>query len=548
MVLTRNQIKTINEIISKYQPRKSQQSQLFSSIKITPTKLYNFTENNALQDVIDIFFDTPLSNFSKFIINQGKQFENLVIDYIIKKFPKKMIDLTKYDFQNRESITKTALLKKHVKILYQPVLQDNGNCLFGIPDLIVKGNFINTLFASIRAGDERELRGSSIPARSLIAGSCAGIRQLPRFDSDALYIIDIKYRQLQQSMSSGKLIGVPKYIQLQLFIYSKLLSKITDKKIYTMILGKGLDNSTQNCFETLSFLNCNENICCNCDDKQQLQLQELLDNGTEWITRLHTLTVEPYDLFDPSNYSNGILPFPNMKINDNPIKNEIAYHIGELTLHRDYSNNLRTQIQSNCGGILKRIDTNTKPPIVNIDVLRNCLLKAGLVEKENFKHCLFIDCESKKNYSFNNFPIIQDSETFAFAGIKKFGGEYDIIYSLNDLNVSEKTKFIYWFAEDKILENYDNDKIDLYKIFVESEIILPGCMSFKLKDVVKYLHSFGFISTNYSNCKCKNGLDAMLVLSGVKIEDLTVSDVIEYNKIDVIVLEEILLFLYSLCF
>ena len=93
--------------------------------------------------------------------------------------------------------------------------------------------------------------------------------------------------------------------------------------------------------------------------------------------------------------------------------------------------------------------------------------------------------------------------------------------------------------------------IDLLEIFKNEPIIIKNCFNFGLKNIGKSLYKYKFISTTWSSTD--NGLDAMIRFKEICEENIgkdiplkrytDISDIIHYNKIDCIVLTEILMFL-----
>ena len=89
--------------------------------------------------------------------------------------------------------------------------------------------------------------------------------------------------------------------------------------------------------------------------------------------------------------------------------------------------------------------------------------------------------------------------------------------------------------------------VDLMKIFIESPLTVKGCYNFKLKNITKALHSHHLIKTNYDDSECNNGADAMLLCwqhygfigQDVDYEVSPMTQIIEYNRIDTKVLEDI---------
>ena len=93
--------------------------------------------------------------------------------------------------------------------------------------------------------------------------------------------------------------------------------------------------------------------------------------------------------------------------------------------------------------------------------------------------------------------------------------------------------------------------IDLCDFFINEPLLLKGCFNFGLKNIGKCLYKNKLIKTTWSDTD--NGLDAMILFKdiceknsgkNIPIKRYTeISEIVEYNKIDCIVLMEILQFL-----
>ena len=88
----------------------------------------------------------------------------------------------------------------------------------------------------------------------------------------------------------------------------------------------------------------------------------------------------------------------------------------------------------------------------------------------------------------------------------------------------------------------------LYHAKLGNETIVEDYVtSHKLKNITKALHSHHLIKTNYDDSECNNGADAMLLCwqhygfigQDVDYEVSPMTQIIEYNRIDTKVLEDI---------
>jgi hypothetical protein len=87
---------------------------------------------------------------------------------------------------------------------------------------------------------------------------------------------------------------------------------------------------------------------------------------------------------------------------------------------------------------------------------------------------------------------------------------------------------------------------DLRKLFEENKVAIKGCFNYKLKSISKALYNNKMIKTTWdSNSKCCNGMDAMVLALQIyekneDINNIIMKDIRNYNKIDCIVMLDIL--------
>ena len=92
--------------------------------------------------------------------------------------------------------------------------------------------------------------------------------------------------------------------------------------------------------------------------------------------------------------------------------------------------------------------------------------------------------------------------------------------------------------------------IDLLEFFKNEPIIIKDCFNFGLKNIGKAMYKYKFINTTWQDTD--NALDAMIKFKEIcenNEKDIPlkryneISEIINYNKIDTIVLTEIIMFL-----
>ena len=89
-------------------------------------------------------------------MKSGNEFEDELIKLIMKDHPVvKVADFTESRHINKFNET-ISLMKKGVPIIYQGVLHNNENNTFGLPDLIVRSDYINKLIKDQVIDEEEE--------------------------------------------------------------------------------------------------------------------------------------------------------------------------------------------------------------------------------------------------------------------------------------------------------------------------------------------------------------------------------------------------------
>ena len=120
---------------------------------ISATKIRNYMIDDPLIDYLELYYKSATSakysnTFQQCIMNQGVIFENNIIDQIKLKFPNNIISVATY--QQSKSYDKyidtIKYMKSGVPIIYQGVLHDYKHKIFGMPDLLIRSDWINKIF------------------------------------------------------------------------------------------------------------------------------------------------------------------------------------------------------------------------------------------------------------------------------------------------------------------------------------------------------------------------------------------------------------------
>jgi hypothetical protein len=133
-----------------------------SSNLISATQTKNYLLDDPILDWLDIYGEQ--NNFKKdnklfpvFIMDKGVEFEKYIINKILKYH--KITSLDNMDFNDRYIKTLEYMKLGH-KIIYQGGVLDDDNNMYGIPDLLVRSDYLNTLIKTPVVSTEQE----SIPS------------------------------------------------------------------------------------------------------------------------------------------------------------------------------------------------------------------------------------------------------------------------------------------------------------------------------------------------------------------------------------------------
>ena len=211
---------------------------------ISASKVRNYLLNDPLIDWlkeynINNIYDIPFGKkpcttnkindeFTKYIMEQGIKFENkLYLSYLKPKFKTNIIKIaeTVIHILDDNKFKKTVEhMENGTPIIYQGVLHDRKNKLYGCPDLIIRSDFLKKIFPKIKLYTPLEEKKGSY------------------FNKNYHYVIvDIKHSTLNFNIDKKTLRNcgsIPVY-KGQLRIYNKILETIQGYlPDYCFILGK----------------------------------------------------------------------------------------------------------------------------------------------------------------------------------------------------------------------------------------------------------------------------------------------------------------------
>lgn len=213
---------------------------------VSPSSIRNYVNGDPLQDYLKMyshkngFQGETFDPFTKFIVEQGQRFEDLLIRYIRQnKISYNVVTVCQDGYTiNDEGLKKVRdLMKIGTPVIHSAPLRNPKNNTAGIADLLVRSDFVNSLTNKPsmidgegleKLNDEDEGDLVDIPAPNL------GI-------PFHYVVIDIKFSTLNLT-SSGRYLsnsGENRYYKSQLYIYNEALGYLqgyTPKQAY--ILGR----------------------------------------------------------------------------------------------------------------------------------------------------------------------------------------------------------------------------------------------------------------------------------------------------------------------
>lgn len=540
-------------------------------------------------------------DFNVYIKEQGVSFENAVVENIMKRFDKQWKTVaTIYEAYSIEKAKESfQAMQQGVPIIFQAVIHNKDNMTYGIPDMIIRSDYINKLFEQqILTKEEETVRASNLPI---------GVKYHYR-------VIDIKFKSLPFKVDGTMLKndGTLRANKSQVIIYNWGLGQLQGylpPRAY--LLGRKSifkNDSIVNPFYKLGAVSMEESIVD--DAKRAISwIRELKQSGHGW------------SLFPPTrpelqpNMSNRLdYPWHNAK-------RELAERSKDITQLWNCGSKERTLLAEDgikkwnhpaCTGkkvlgkrkrgkvLQKIIDNNQLPRFKmmpkklsavtknrikrkhsieffvdfetvndvndNFDDIRNYLPKKGETTSfEEYNGIIYMiglgwsttsssdDASSSESWNYETFLVneltYKEEERIITQWFKKMmelRGEEEFAYVYHWTH-AEMTWLKRVLARGGIEECYIN-WYDLHKLFVETPITLHGVFDFRLKAVAKGMYKYGMIGTNWETATV-DGMAAMMVAwncyrTGEDVTKLPeMIDVIKYNEIDCKVLWEILSYL-----
>lgn len=566
----------------------------YYSINKINDKPHHFNSNNSNFNSNNTNFNS--NNFSSFIMEQGNVFEKIVFDKLKEKYNGSYNNIVQVAYNNEAQSYEKYLqtidyMKEGIDIIYQGVLHDYKNKLYGVPDLLVRSDKFNSIF------------NQNI--------------NFPNNNNYYYVVVDIKHSTIHLNCNKEyikDINSVPAF-KGQILIYNKILSKIQNYNYpFGFILCKNICYTKNNI--TYSSTNFMENIATINYNSTDSKYNSKLSNAIKWINKMRT-----------EGNSWSLLPkpsvlelYPNMKNdkddNYKKLKIELAEKLNEITniwwcgyKNRQIAHSKKIfswKDKRFNSKLLKLKGTKTAVTIDNIlDINRsnknnniiniNDLIKINNWRKNDNTLEFYIDFETINGNIGQINSIDEDiifmvsigwdnnnsweCETFM---INKKTNEEELnminnMWEFIDNKVKELNKvdykLIHWshaeitfynkFLSKHPYNNYNEFKsFDLYKLFLDNNIVVKGALNFSLKTIANAMYKNKLINTCWdSSSICSNGLEAMFLaynlyknndnidnnnivaMQQINPKGHIMKEIIKYNIIDCKVMWEILSYL-----
>jgi hypothetical protein len=530
------------------------------------------------RDVLKALSDSrPIQSFTSFIMGQGIKFEDKVIDLLYSKFGDDMIIRIGGEL-NARSNTKVLetvdAMNKGIPIIHSGVLHNPENRTYGIPDLLIRSDWLNNI-TSIKSLNRSEIRRSATLLTDPIT------QKPPKYH---YVVVDVKFSTLHLRSDGIHLLNSgnsPAY-KGQLYVYNEALSRIqgyNPKKAY--LLGRrwkfslrGSRYEGENCFDRLGTVDFS-GVDFKFIDKTR--------NAIEWCREVRSEEAEEWKV------GKEYFPFERKELYPNmcnrkdypwrPLKEKIADEIAELTQiwmvgvkHRDIamSQGIFSWKDERCDVTTLGIAGKKTMPIIeqilNInqphleDVYKYPVqplkIRNNYFDWQNPKIIeFFVDFEtiSSAMTNFEKLPHNTATELIFMIGVghinpcteqwtyrsftaQSLDDEERICQQFTDYILSESTLYnvddvvcMHWsHAEESMWSRAQSRNpyahfaslrgskrgwtwLDLLKVFKEEPITIRGCLNFGLKSVTEALIKHKLISTSYNKqSSCCDGTGAMV--------------------------------------
>lgn len=593
-----------------------------SNILISATQISNYLMHDPIIDFFNINKgkgnsqlsqnsqknNNKINKFTNYLFSKGETFENNQVEEIKQKFPNETITI--YNNTNRVNLRfKTNLLqyykltcnaiKKNIPIIFQGVLFNENNNTFGVSDIIIKYNYINKLFPKFNSNINMnnlnqyriiDFKFSSISYcsnnnniinsgrykayKGQLAIYNAALGLVQKNTPDEAYIVDknlnigcIDYRNYDNKIIK-KTIDAIKWCNN---IHTYKISNLND----TDLVIETIKKNPANLFPNMNVDSYNNEYNC---------LKKIIAEKIGELTLLWNVSHKHRNnalLHNITSYKDINCTAQMLGINSKTGKliDKIIYHNNALSDNYPVIfNNQLTNILNNKTQIDYYIDFETISDALYNNSNDNITFMICILFEYNM-----VDDELSKKYNYKRFnvdktcSIIFKMDKYVIKDeIKLFLDMINFINTRKELlKINGKNNIYFWSNAEIVFFNnafkkYDNynelkkifidnsNWIDIYKIFIDKQITIKGCLNYKLKTISTVLMNSNLIPKLDFDDEINNGLNAMLYAikyykyidscNGNNNDDNTTKhdglDIIEkYNELDCLLIYNITQFI-----
>lgn len=533
---------------------------------VSATKTRNYMLHDPFIDWLDNYgekhgFKKDSNEFKRELFKGGHDFEDKIVADLVKRFPGGQIEYLRWmNFDQRVMRTRVAL-SEGVPIIYQGGVINRANQSFGIPDLIIRGDYLGPVLGpGVGTG--------TVAPPFLPSDAFAAFGDQPLVSPNKYYIVDIKHSAVKLN-KDGTVSNAQRVLPFkgQVLIYYEALKDMIGGELagpLAFIWGKdGVVGRVESEGADAGLVGVSRDAI--------RWYQEVLLNGAEW---------------DP--YNPVLLEMcPNMNNYDRDwetVKYKIAVHHGELTLlwnvtlqerntlweagikswrSRRFNVGLLTGKNADYQRVMSQclaVNMSDRYPCLPLYI--PCELEEGLKEFPDWRNRrdvfeLFVDFETVDDTIFM-IGCVYQGEYRVFGG---GNGETDLLKQFLrfiEMTGEMSVRIIHWGVAEwtgfnKAVQRAGDDPellnllfsgptiewVDLHNHFLEIPVVVHGAFSFGLKEIARALYSGGCIATTWTDDM--DGFAAMQMAREMTPDKL--ATITEYNRIDCMVLWEITEFL-----
>ena len=574
--------------------------QKISDKPIAASSIRNYMLDDPLLDYLNacnkMIFNKPTKDlFLQHILQAGLDFENELIniikqEHIVNTVIENISQLSSSNYDKYSELT-IKLMKSGSPIIYQGFLYNKLNNTYGLPDLLVRSDYVNILMDNNIIDKDEEIIGSD--------------KLKIKFHYK---VIDIKHSLIHLT-SDGTHISntgsIPAY-KGQLYIYLSALNNILGINInkayiwgkkYTFI-HKGIKYNIENFLNKLGVIDY---------DTQDKKYIDIVKNAISWkqsiINESNTLSLLPLpsrkELFpnmknEKDGYHNNTKKIMSSSIkeitdvwycgvnrrnnahknlvfswDDKRCKSDImGFSKGKISLIIDKILNINRQnthiilpkkvnYERN---IWKNKDSDSMIFYLDFETLNSnfgSIIKDGVIYYDNNQYIFLIGVGYNDNNKWNFSHFLMSNKS----SLSEYNMYNDFYNHINNLLIkhNKKTAYFYHWSSAEVVSykqfksrhdiklNDDMFKFyDLSKVFINEPIVIKDALNFSLKTIAKIMYKHKLISSNWDTLNvCANGLSALILAnqlydSSIDINESPImKDIIKYNEIDCKVMYDI---------